>query len=201
MPGLPTSCSRTPSASAGEGDSQAFQHDQRVRPDVALGMKFGRLRDAFHRRHFRQNVAQQAGCVQQFEPAPRAAFGQDANQFVANPLGRNAQNLSVQLLDGRQRRGLDFEAEARRETDGPQHPQMVFLEALFRIADGADDAGAQIGQAADVVDDLGIQGSRGSGEFKTAGSSSRALMVKSRRKTSCLGSVSNTTRPGCRPSA
>ncbi len=174
--------------------SQAFQHDQRVRPDVALGMKLRRLRHAFHRGHFRQDVGQQSGSVQQFEPAPRAAFGQDANQFVANPFGRNAQNLGVQLLDGGQGSGFDFETEARRETHGAEHPQMVFFKALLRIADGADRCrrGDRPGRRRNPR--LGnTRKTEEYEEFKNAGSSSSALMVKSRRSTSCLGSVSNTT--------
>jgi hypothetical protein len=38
---------------------------------------------------------------------------------------------------------------------------VVFFKTLFRIADGADDAGAEIIQAVDVVYDLGRQGGRG----------------------------------------
>ena len=95
-------------------------------------------------------------------PRRAPSFRQDPNQLVANPLGRNAQNLSVQLLDGGQSGGLDFETEARRETHGPQHAQMVFFKALLRIADGADDAATQIGQAVDEVNHLRrVQGRRG----------------------------------------
>ena len=46
----------------------------------------------------------------------------------------------MQLLDGGHGRRLDLESEARRETNGAQHSQMIFLEALLRIADRANDA-------------------------------------------------------------
>ena len=45
------------------------------------------------------------------------------------------------------------EVEARGERDGAQHPDRIFLDARFGIADRSDDARAEILEAADVVDD------------------------------------------------
>jgi hypothetical protein len=51
----------------GVGWSQFFEQQQGVRPDVALGMEFGRLLDALHGGHFGQKHGQQAAFVEQFE--------------------------------------------------------------------------------------------------------------------------------------
>ena len=126
----------------------------------------------------------QSGSIEQFEAAARAAFGEDARQFVADAFGRDAVD---QRASGGWRRmsPARFEAEPRGETDGAQQPQMVFAETRRGIADGADDARFEVGAAADEVEDLA-----------GTGSSSRALMVKSRRTTSSRGSVSNFTPVG-----
>ena len=188
--GLPTSCRRAPRASVGVGLVQLFEQQQGVGPDVALGMIFGRLLDAFHGRDFRQHVGQQAARIQHFEAAPRAAFGEDADQFVANPLGGNPQDQRVVAADGLEGGGLDLEVEAGGEADGAQHAQMVFAKALVRVADGADDARVP-----------GRRGRRRSpGYSPLSGSIIRPLMVKSRRSTSWRGSVSKCTCAGRRPS-
>ena len=72
------------------GRVELFQQQQRVHPHVALGVVLGRLLHALHGGHFGQEVVQQAGRIQQLEAAPRAAFGQDADQLVANALGGDA---------------------------------------------------------------------------------------------------------------
>ncbi len=90
-------------------------------------------------------------------------------------------------MDGRHGCGLDLKAEARGEPNGAEHPQMVFFEALVGVADGPDDAGVEVGQAVDVIDDGEGREDEEYEEYKTEGSRSRALMVKSRRRTSCRG--------------
>ena len=87
--GLPTSCSSAPQRQRGGGLLQLVQQQQRVHPDIAFGVKFGRLLDAFHGCHSGRMSCQQAGFVEQLEAAPRAALGEDARQFVAHPLGRD----------------------------------------------------------------------------------------------------------------
>ena len=77
------------------GRSQPLEHQQRVDPDVAFGMELGRLLDALHGGDLGQDVGQQAGLVQQFEAAARAAFGQDADQFVADALGARRARISA----------------------------------------------------------------------------------------------------------
>ena len=55
--------------------------------------------------------------------------------------------------DGIDNRAIETEVEARRHHDCAQHPHRIFLEALVRIADRADQAVLQVLQAADIVDD------------------------------------------------
>ena len=67
------------------------------------------------------------------------------------------------------------------------------------LYDNVDDPEPDVRSAASLA--LAVLAcSGGSPEAKTAGSSSSALIVKSRRRTSCFGSVSNCTRSGWRPS-
>src|SRR5690348_9486280 len=48
---------------------------------------------------------------------------------------------------------LDCKAEAGREAHGPQQAQVIFLEALLGITDGANQARLDIVLSTDVVDD------------------------------------------------
>ena len=91
--GLATSCSRAPSASVSLGRPQLVDQQQRVRPDVALGMVVRRLRDALHREHLGQHVREQARRVEQLEAAPRGALGEDADDLVADALPGDAVDL------------------------------------------------------------------------------------------------------------
>ena len=50
--------------------------------------------------------------------------------------------------------GIDLVIEARRETHGAEHAQLVFGKTAFGIADGADDSGFQIVSSADEIQDL-----------------------------------------------
>ena len=46
------------------GLTQSFEHNQRVCPDIAFRMKFGRLRRALHRRDLGQDLPQQSARVE-----------------------------------------------------------------------------------------------------------------------------------------
>ena len=52
-----------------------------------------------------------------------------------------------------QHRRVDPEIEPRRQRDRAQHAHGIFLKALLGNADAADEPGADVVQAADVVDD------------------------------------------------
>ena len=51
--------------------------------------------------------------------------------------------------------GLDAELEHRREADRPDHPKGVLLESGVRLADGAQDPGVEVEDAAVRVDERG----------------------------------------------
>ncbi len=50
--------------------------------------------------------------------------------------------------------GIDGEAEAAGEADGPDHPQPIFLDALVGIADSANEFFFEVGLSIDVVQDF-----------------------------------------------
>ena len=58
------------------------------------------------------------------------------------------------VLNGFARVGVDGKPERVRKAYGAKHPKMVFGEAAFGVADGADDLFLQIGFASDIVDDF-----------------------------------------------
>ena len=145
------------------GIAQLFEQQQRVRPHVAFRMEFRRLRDALHGHYLGQDVAQQSGLVQKLEAAPCAAFRQDARQLVADTFGRNFHDQAVQPLQRRHGGGFDLEAQPGRESHGADQAQVVFLETLVRVADGAHHAAAQVLPASREVQHLvriGIQQQR-----------------------------------------
>src|ERR1051326_3115815 len=131
---------------------QAFQHDQRMSPDIAFGMKLGRLLDAFHGGDFGENIAEQTGFIEQFKAAASSAFGEDADQFIAHTLRGYESDAGVQFPNRSHGGGLDLESETRGETDGAQHAEVIFVEAARGIADGANDSEAQVFETADIVD-------------------------------------------------
>src|SRR6266567_903623 len=65
----------------------------------------------------------------------------------------------MQLLNGRQSYRLDVETESGREPDGAKHAQVIFLEALFGVADRADDVVSEILKTTHIIHDFGIQSS------------------------------------------
>jgi hypothetical protein len=58
-------------------------------------------------------------------------------------------------LDCIERPGLDLEVERRREADRADHPQGILPEAFVRVADGPQDAMADVADATERVDEPG----------------------------------------------
>ena len=104
-----------------------------MQPDVTLRMKLGRLGDASHRSHFRQQDFEQACFVQQLKTAPGPAFGQDAIQLIANPFGGDILDLRRLFLNRPLRFLFYGEAQACREPDRPQHSKFVLGETFLRF--------------------------------------------------------------------
>ena len=151
--GLATSCSRAPSASVSVGFAQLVDHEQRMRPDVALGMVERRLRDAFHREQLGHDGGEQARRVQQLEAALGGALAEDEADLLADALPGDAVDVGGLAPDDVPGGGVDREVEARGEAHRAQHAELVLVEAGRGIADRAHDAAREIVAAADVVDD------------------------------------------------
>jgi len=69
-------------------------------------------------------------------------------------LGRYGMNFRGVGPDGGKGDGLDGVAKARGESDSAKHAQLVFRETAFRITDGANDVGVEIGAASDEIEDF-----------------------------------------------
>ena len=134
--------------------AELLQHQQGMRPHIALGMILRRLFDALHGRHFGQDIRQHPGGVQQLEAVARSTLRENAHQFIAHALGRHFQNQFVIPADGRESYRLDLKLQPRSKANGAQQAQVVFAEPGFRIADGADHAAFQVGAPADEVQHL-----------------------------------------------
>ena len=78
---------------------------------------------------------------------------QDLVDLFHQPRRRAARELAVIALDGLKNRVVDREVEPRRQRDRAQHAHRIFLKPLLRNADASDEPGADVLEAADVVDD------------------------------------------------
>lgn len=142
----------------GDVGGQQVEHDAGVDEDVALGMELRGLLAALERLDLGQQLAQESARIEQVEAAHPAGVGEDLHQLVADALGAHDMDLRGEVADGRPCIRLDLEAEPGGEADAAQDAQLVLLEALARIPDGADDARLEIGAAADVVDHAFLDG-------------------------------------------
>ena len=61
-----------------------------------------------------------------------------------------------EAADGGGGAGVELEAEAGGEADAADHAEVVFFEAGVGLADGAHDAGVEVGQAADKINHSGV---------------------------------------------
>lgn len=86
------------------------------------------------------------------------AFGEHAGELVADALAADLGDLGREPADGGGGIGMEGVVEARGETDGAEHAELVLGEAEDGVADGADDAVAEIFAAVDVVEEGGLQG-------------------------------------------
>jgi hypothetical protein len=116
-------------------------------------MELRRLLDALHPSDFGKHFSEEAGFIQKFKGSARMAFNEHFGQLVAHSLAADGSGFGSQAAHGGSRCGVQLEAEAGSEAHGAQHAQMVFFKAQFGLADGANDAGFEVGQSAHVVDD------------------------------------------------
>src|SRR5580658_4442686 len=123
-------------------------------------MKLRRLRHALHARDLRQHFSEQARRVQQLKGAPRAAFGEHLGELVAHALAADGMNPGCERTNRSQRSRFDLESEPGGETHGAQEAELVFLKASRGLADGAEYAGVEVCEAADVIQHRAAQGLR-----------------------------------------
>src|SRR6185312_15324479 len=144
--------------SPGEGGrgvgGELFEQDEGVGEDVALGVELGRLLDSVEAVDFGQDLFEEAEAVEEFEGAAGAALGQHAGEFVADAFEADLMDLVGAAADGGFGAGLDFKIKAGGEADGSEHTELVFVEALGGVSDGANDVGVEIGASLDVIENL-----------------------------------------------
>ena len=109
----------------GRGITQSSEHHQRVRPNVALRMKLGRLRHALHRFDLRQHLLEQPRFVQKLESAARVPFREDFHDLVTHAFDADFPNLGREVPDRSERGWIERKPEARGEAHGAEHPQAV----------------------------------------------------------------------------
>jgi hypothetical protein len=146
---------RSPGERGGRAGWELFEKQEGMNPDVAFGVVLGRLGHVVQLRDFGQDLLEEAGAVEEFEGAAGVAFREHTGEFVADAFAADLIDGVSELADGALGFGIDGEVEARGKADGAEHAQLVFFKTAMRLADGADDAGAEIALAADVIENSG----------------------------------------------
>ncbi len=129
------------------GMGHLLEEEEGVIPDIAFGMELRGLFHALHAGDFREEVGQHAAGIEQFEAAPRSAFGEDSHQFLAHALHRHFEDQRVIAPHGFEGDGVDGEAEPGGEAHSAQQAQVIFAEAGVGVADGAHHSASQVGLA------------------------------------------------------
>jgi hypothetical protein len=146
----------------------AERHQQRSEKD-RVRQRFGRVLEAvaigIERRQrspqgltrallqLRRNRFEEAPLGEHPECALGRAGAQHLVDFLDQPRRRALGDLMAVSGDGGVDRRIDIEIEPRRHRDGAQHPHWIFLEALDRVADAANQAPFEVPEAAGVIDD------------------------------------------------
>ena len=97
-----------------------------------------------------------AGVDHELQSAPGPGADEQALELGAHALGGDDLQAGGHLLHGGHDVHLDVEAELGGEAGGPHDAQGVVVEGLLGADGGAQDAGAQVGQAAAGVDELEV---------------------------------------------
>jgi hypothetical protein len=95
--------------------------------------------------------------------------GENAAEFFADAFAADADERGGVSPEGVERAGFNVEVETSGETNGAEGAEVVFFEPLVGIADGADDALVDVGQAVDVVDDVIARAVGGEGGVEEEG--------------------------------
>ena len=140
------SWSRAARRTIGTGGRGGIHGPQGVVPQVlARDLVLG---DAALRGEVGRDRGQQPGVAQQPKADRRRGRAEQLVELGRDPLARQVGDELGPCLDPGQRRRLHPELERGREPDGTDHPQRVLLESVARLADGSQDPGADVEDAA-----------------------------------------------------
>ena len=143
-----------PGKSGRNSGGKAFEHEEGVDPDVALGMELLGLRNSFQSADFRENFGEQTKLVKEFKSAASGTFGKKFGEFFANALSRDNVNFACVFANGREGCGVDGITKARGEADSTEHAELIFHEAARGLPDRADDSSGKVGTATDKIEDI-----------------------------------------------
>ena len=127
---------------------------QHVIPQVAGRRVRPTLRQALHRQEFRHHRLSEAEIEEQAHRFGAARMRQHATQLLGDAFGTDDRDLAGHRADRRLGSRVDGQREAGRHADAAEHTQLVFREAMPRLADGAEDLRVEIGPATNIVEQL-----------------------------------------------
>src|SRR6266436_1696742 len=99
---------------------QLLDHQPRVDPDVAFGVKLRRLFHPFQCRDFGENCLKQACLLEYLESPPRCSLCEQLRQFITHAFRRNLCDLASMPAYGPERGRLNDEPEASGKARRPQ---------------------------------------------------------------------------------
>src|SRR5262245_39510165 len=106
---------------------------------------------------FGQDFAPQTRIFEQPHSVSGFSFGENADQFLPDAFLADLVNRGRHFTNGSPGRRFDPITEARAKADSAQNSQLVFFEALTRIADGADEFLLDILLTIDEIENLFCQ--------------------------------------------
>src|SRR5205814_733194 len=84
------------------------------------------------------------------------ASAQDFVVLLDQARRRACRDLAAMLADGLGKRRIDREVDPRRQRDGAQHPDRIFLYANIRTTNGSDNPCREVFETAHIVDDPAV---------------------------------------------
>jgi hypothetical protein len=125
-----------------------------VLPNVALGVKFGRLFDTLKSFHLRQDLGEEVALIKEFKSPTGCSFRKHADKFFPDSFSGDARDGRCQTADSGKGGGFDGKAETGSKAHCAQHPEVIFFKAAIGITDGADDLLCKVGAPVDKVEHL-----------------------------------------------
>jgi len=139
---------------------ELFKQHQSMDPDVTFRVELRRLLDAFHSGDFGKDLDKEIGFVEELECSARVTFCEHFGQFFTDTLTAYGMDARGELADCGEGGGFDGEAETGSKADRAKEAEVVFFETLFGSTNGADYAGIEIVEAANVIEQSCANGGR-----------------------------------------